>query len=194
MSVPFSRVPSSSFRGCGAPAVRERVAQCHGVDTDLTAQRRTVAGMAAQGRRSAEQRRDMIPRRCQRAAWRGFAFDPGIRSVSEHSMLWSGEWARRHGPVAADPREPRARRSPARGRAQPSSEAEFRPRGAGAGCLLGRWRYPGRGCMRCNLSLVSSFMFLLFCEKSRFSPGYQGTFRAVPDTGSPLSRPSPCPS
>jgi hypothetical protein len=25
------------FRGCGAPAVRERVAQCHRVDTGLTA-------------------------------------------------------------------------------------------------------------------------------------------------------------
>jgi hypothetical protein len=33
----------------------------------------------------------------------------------------------------------------ARGGVQPSSEAEFCLRGAGAGCLLGRWRYPGRG-------------------------------------------------
>jgi hypothetical protein len=95
-------------------------------------------------------------------------------------MLRSGEWARRHGPVAAEPREPRARRSFARGGVQPSSEAESRPRarivperggvspegassprarrsfgvtapgpsseaefcsrGAGVGCLLGRWR------------------------------------------------------
>jgi hypothetical protein len=47
VSVPFSRVPPSSFEGARAPAVQERVAQCHGVDTGLTAQRRTVAGMAA---------------------------------------------------------------------------------------------------------------------------------------------------
>jgi hypothetical protein len=51
---------------------------------------RTVPGMAAQGG-LVEQRRDMIPRRCQRAAWRRFAFDPGARSVPEHLMLWSGE-------------------------------------------------------------------------------------------------------
>jgi hypothetical protein len=55
------------FRGRGAPAVRERVTQCHGVDTRLTAQRRIAAGMATQGRRLAEQRRGRIPRRCQRA-------------------------------------------------------------------------------------------------------------------------------
>jgi hypothetical protein len=35
------------FRGRGAPAIREWVAQCHGVDTGLNTQRRTVAGMAA---------------------------------------------------------------------------------------------------------------------------------------------------
>jgi hypothetical protein len=74
--------------------------------------------------------------------WRGFAFDPGARGVLEHSMLQLGEWARRHGPVAVDPRSnnrgrvppqgahsPRARQSLARGGVQPSSGAEFRPRG-----------------------------------------------------------------
>jgi hypothetical protein len=59
------------FRGCGAPAVREQAAQCHGVDTGLTAQRRTVAGMAAQDRSLAQQRRGRIPRRCQRAGAAG---------------------------------------------------------------------------------------------------------------------------
>jgi hypothetical protein len=44
-------------------------------------------------------------------------------------MLWSGEQARRHKPEVGDPREPRARWSPARGGVHPSSEAEFRPRG-----------------------------------------------------------------
>jgi hypothetical protein len=42
-------------------AVREWVAQCHGADTGLTAQCRTVVGMASPGG-FAEQRRDMIPR------------------------------------------------------------------------------------------------------------------------------------
>jgi hypothetical protein len=32
------------FRGCGAPAVREWVVQCHGVVADHAAQCRTVAG------------------------------------------------------------------------------------------------------------------------------------------------------
>jgi hypothetical protein len=46
----------------------------------------------------------------------------------------------------------------------PSSEAGFRLRGAGAGCLLGRWCYPGRGRVKRILPLVGSFMFLLFRE------------------------------
>jgi hypothetical protein len=49
------------FRGCSARAVREWVAQCHGADTGLTTQCRTMAGMASPGG-LAEQRRDMIPR------------------------------------------------------------------------------------------------------------------------------------
>jgi hypothetical protein len=53
-------------RGCGAPAVREWVAQCHGVVADHAAQRRTVAGMASP-RELAEQCRGMIPRRV--VAW-----------------------------------------------------------------------------------------------------------------------------
>jgi hypothetical protein len=63
------------FRGFRRPLSRVRRAGRTGaggtVDTGLTAQRRTVAEMAAQGRRSAEQRRDMIPRRCQRAGVAG---------------------------------------------------------------------------------------------------------------------------
>jgi hypothetical protein len=43
-------------------------------------------------------------------------------------MLRLEEWARRHGSVAVDPREPRAGRSLVRGCARPSSEAESRPR------------------------------------------------------------------
>jgi hypothetical protein len=55
------------FRGCGARAVLEWVAQCHGADAGLTAQCRTVAGMASP-RGLAEQRRDMIPRRVRGVA------------------------------------------------------------------------------------------------------------------------------
>jgi hypothetical protein len=47
---------------------------------------RTVQGMATQGG-LAEQHRDMIPKWCQRPAWRGFSFDPGTLGVPEHLML-----------------------------------------------------------------------------------------------------------
>jgi hypothetical protein len=50
------------FRGCGARAVLEWVAQCHRADAGLTAQCRTVAGVALPGG-LAEQRRDMCQRR-----------------------------------------------------------------------------------------------------------------------------------
>jgi hypothetical protein len=53
-------------RGRGMLAVRGRVAQCHGVETGLIAQRHTVAEMAAQGRGLVEQRRGRIPKQCQR--------------------------------------------------------------------------------------------------------------------------------
>jgi hypothetical protein len=56
------------FRGCGARAVLEWVAQCHVADAGLTAQYRTVVGMASPGG-LAEQRRDMIPRRVGGVAW-----------------------------------------------------------------------------------------------------------------------------
>jgi hypothetical protein len=55
------------LRGCGASAVREWVAQCHGADLGLTAQCRIVAGVASPGG-LAEQRRDMIPMRVRGAA------------------------------------------------------------------------------------------------------------------------------
>jgi hypothetical protein len=134
-------------------------------------------------------------------AWRGFVLDPGVRSVPEHLMLWSGEWVWRHGPVVVDPHWPRARRSFARGGIQPSSEAESHttvrvalerggvsykgargPRarrgpargGVGASCLLGHWRYPGRGCVRCNWPLVSSFMLFCYFAKYWVFPGLLG--------------------
>jgi hypothetical protein len=54
------------FRGCGAPTVREWAVQCRGAVADHSAQRRTVAGVAAP-RELAEQCRGMIPRRV--VAW-----------------------------------------------------------------------------------------------------------------------------
>jgi hypothetical protein len=71
------------FRGCGAQAVREWVAQCHRADTGLTAQYRTVVGVASLGG-LAEQRRDMISRRVRGTAWRAFVFDLGICMLSQH--------------------------------------------------------------------------------------------------------------
>jgi hypothetical protein len=77
-------------------AVRKWVAQCHGADTGLTAQCRTVAGMTSPGG-LAEQRMDMIPRRVRGTAWRGFVFDLGvcmcqnIKCSSRGSRCGSGE-------------------------------------------------------------------------------------------------------
>jgi hypothetical protein len=55
------------LRGCGASAVQEWVAQCHGADPGLTLQCHIVAGVASPGG-LAEQRRDMIPMRVRGAA------------------------------------------------------------------------------------------------------------------------------
>jgi hypothetical protein len=102
----------SLFRGCGARAVREWVAQCHGVETGLTAQCHTVAGMASPGG-LAEQRRDMIPRRCQRHG-------------ADSSLTWAPACVRTlNAPVG----EPQVRRSLTQGGVWPSSEAKPRPRG-----------------------------------------------------------------
>jgi hypothetical protein len=112
------------FRGCGVRAVREWAAQCHGVDTSLTAQCRTVAGMALPGG-LAKQRRDMISKRCQRDGMSGIRSLLGCpRRVRALNAPVGGV-----GAGAADPREPRAWRRPAQGGIQPSSEVETRPRG-----------------------------------------------------------------
>jgi hypothetical protein len=91
-------------------AVRGWAAQCHGVDTKSCCTTRIVLGMAAQSG-LVEQHRDTIPRRCQSAAWRGFAFDPCACVVLEHLMLRLGGGHRGCRLWTA------------------SSEAEFRPRG-----------------------------------------------------------------
>jgi hypothetical protein len=129
------------FRGSGASAVRERVAQCHGVDTGLTAQCPTAAGMASPGG-LAEQRRGMIPKRIRGTACvDSFA---GVRALNAPvggagtgaASSW-GPRARRTSPAgASSPRarrtspegasSPQARRNLTRGGVQPSSEAGFR--------------------------------------------------------------------
>jgi hypothetical protein len=135
------------FRGCSASAVREWAAQCHGADTGLAAQCRTVAGMASPGE-LAEQRQDMIPRRVRGTARRGFVFDPGackcqsIKCPYGGIMYGGGEPVRASSEVESHPRgrpalerggtspegaaDPRARRSLTRGGDRPSSEAEIR--------------------------------------------------------------------
>jgi hypothetical protein len=101
------------FRGCGVSTVREWAAQCHGADTRLAAQCRTVAGMASPGE-LAEQRRDMIPKRVRGTAQRGSVFDPcackcqNVKCPCRGSRCGGGE------PVRA------------------SSEAEPHPRGRAA--------------------------------------------------------------
>jgi hypothetical protein len=107
------------FRGCNAPAVREWAAQCRGADTGLTAQCRTVAGLATQGG-LVEQRQDMTPRHVRGEA------------CVDSSLTWVPADVRAlNAPVggvgtgAASSREPRARRRLARGGDQPSSEADL---------------------------------------------------------------------
>jgi hypothetical protein len=56
-----SRVRPAPLRGCGAFAVQESVAQCHGADTGLVTQSPQWQGWASP-RELAEQRRGVIPR------------------------------------------------------------------------------------------------------------------------------------
>jgi hypothetical protein len=104
------------FRGCCASAVREWVAQCHGADPGLTAQCRTVAGMASP-RGLAEQRRDMIPRRVRGMACVDSFLTWAPAGVRALNALVGGA-----GAGAASPWEPRTRRRLARGGDQPSAD------------------------------------------------------------------------
>jgi hypothetical protein len=127
---------------------------------------RTAPGMAAQ-RGLVEQRRDMIPRRCQRAdvagirVWqerprRARAFNALVGGVGAASWVWGG--LERGGVSPEGASGPRARGRLARGGVRPLSEAEFlrcgaqssseteiRPRGTAAVRLVGRCGFLGRG-------------------------------------------------
>jgi hypothetical protein len=92
-------------------AIQEWAAQCRGVDSSLPAQ---LPHSAKNGRTGRVGRTTPgYDSQAVSEGWRGedSPFDPGAHGVPEHLMLWSGEWTRRHGPVAA------------------SNEAENRPRG-----------------------------------------------------------------
>jgi hypothetical protein len=107
------------FRGCGMSAVREWVAQCHGADTGLCAQCRTVAGMASP-RGLAEQRRDMVPRHVTGTTCMDSSLTCAPAGVRALNAPVGGA-----GTAVASPWEPRARRRLARGGDQPSSEADI---------------------------------------------------------------------
>jgi hypothetical protein len=128
-SVPLSRVPPSSFEGCDVESVQEWAVQCHGVDTDVPTQLPHSARDGRTGRVGGT-----APGYDSQAVLEGrpggdSPFDPNARGMPEHLMLWSEEWARRHGPRAQGPR---ARRRIVRGGATPSSETENCPRGCQA--------------------------------------------------------------
>jgi hypothetical protein len=179
------------FQGCGAPSVREWAAQCRGADTGLTAQCRTVAGMASPGG-LAEQRRDMTPRRV-----RGM-----VRTCRCRSIKWPGQGEQVRGgmPVGASseaephPRGrlalqrggPRPRGRPALERGgtspegvtgprarwgfvsavlRPSSEAEFRSRVPGPTVLVGRWGHQGRDYVVRGLGLRICLCFVFDARK-----------------------------
>jgi hypothetical protein len=68
--VHFSRVSPSSFEGCDVEVVREWVAQCYEMTLAILHDTCTALGMAAQCG-LVEQRRDLIPRRCQKTGMAG---------------------------------------------------------------------------------------------------------------------------
>jgi hypothetical protein len=117
------------LQGCCTPAVREWAAQSLRGDPGLTAQCRTVAGMASPGE-LAEQRRDMIPRRVRGTTC--VDSSAGVRALSTPvggaGTGATSPWE----PRATNPRarwtspegasSPRARRNFTSGGAQPSSD------------------------------------------------------------------------
>jgi hypothetical protein len=130
------RVPPSSFEGAAHRPYEKWVAQCHGADTGLTAQCRTVVGMASPGV-LAEQRWDMIPKRVRGTTWCVFVFDLGACtcqnikcSVREQVRgRRACESLERGGDTLEGVSSPRARGNLTRGGVQPSSEVELHPRG-----------------------------------------------------------------
>jgi hypothetical protein len=179
------------FRGCGAPVVREWVAQCRKADTGLTTQCRIVAGMASPGG-LAEQRRDMTPRhvggtacarRCQSinvpvgGAGTGAAglTRGGVQPSSEVEPHPRGRLALERSETSPEgASSPRARRTSPEGASSPrarqsfvsavlcpSSEAEFRPWVAGPTFLVGHWGHQGCLCFA-------------FYERKWVFPGFLG--------------------
>jgi hypothetical protein len=151
---------------------------------------RTVPRMAAQGE-LAEQRRDMIPRRCQGAGVAGIRLWPmcSRRVRSFNALVGSGRGGRelctasseaeirprgcpaleRGGVSVVRRRAPRARRRFARGVPRPTvwwaAEVAW---AVGSSC---HQAVIARGV---NLQFVSSFVFLLFCVEMGFPPVIMG--------------------
>jgi hypothetical protein len=124
----------SPFEGS---TVQEWVAQCRRADTGLTAQYRTVAGMASP-RGLAEQRRDLTPRhirgtaricKCQSIKWldRGSRYGGGVSAgpSGEVDLTRGGVSPQARRDLARGGAQPSSKANLARGGAQPSSEAEF---------------------------------------------------------------------
>jgi hypothetical protein len=70
VAIPLSRVSLSSIEERDVEEVREWEAQCYGMTLAFPHSTRTALGMAAQYE-LVEQRRDLIPRRCQRTSVAG---------------------------------------------------------------------------------------------------------------------------
>jgi hypothetical protein len=118
---PFER-SAVLLRGCCASVVREWVAQGHGADSGLTAQCRTMVGMASPGE-LAEQCRDMIPRRVRGTACVDSSLTRALAGVTTLNVR-SGEQVRgqracegleRGGTTREGVTGPRARRNLIRG-------------------------------------------------------------------------------
>jgi hypothetical protein len=97
--VPFLRVPPSSLEGATR---RSYGSGRHSVmELTLALPHSTVQWRGWPHRTGVWQNSAGVgfPGAVRGPAWRGFVLGSGVRSVSEHLMLWLGEWVWRHGPV-----------------------------------------------------------------------------------------------
>jgi hypothetical protein len=90
-SVHSSRVFLSPFEGCVVEEGWERVAQCQEMIPAIPHNPLYSAGDGRTMVGSSNSARITFPGGVRRSSWRGFTFDLGTRSVSEHLMSRSGE-------------------------------------------------------------------------------------------------------
>jgi hypothetical protein len=118
-------------------------------------------------------------RRARESLERGGVRPRGRPALKQGRVSPEGHLALERGEVSPEgSSSPRARRSFGGTALCPSSEAEFRPRGAGPIILVGRGGCqgrgplsPGRDCVGCNLQFVNLFVFH-YLRKKMGSPGY----------------------